>query len=198
MNGMNPGNNAQNRWQTVKAILLAIDDAKIYGDWREDFVPQADHVMLNCGKFGGVVPKTILDQDMKTWRFTLLSPTGKGWVTAKFYECLMAGVLPLFGPDYDTQKHLNVPKTMRLPDLRAETIRGAIERLRPVREAVIASLRAQYLTVDAVTGYELADRLMTRLDPDHVTGPMHPNLPSITDDILAETAAASAGLDFLV
>jgi hypothetical protein len=198
MNGMNPGNNAQNRWPTVKAIVQAIDDVAIYGDWKEDFVPVADRHLLDPAKFKGILSKPELDELMKTWRFTLLSPTGKGWVTAKFYECLMAGVLPLFAPDYDTQRRLDVPKTMRLSDLRAETIRSAIDRLSPLRTAIVDHLRQVYLTPSVLDGSMLAGSLMKCLDPDHPIVGAHSAMATVTDDIFAETSKAAAGLDFLV
>ena len=93
------------RFDAIKEWILDRDtnqEVEIYGKWKE-------HFTNGYPQFKGYVTPAEIDQKFKETRYTLVIPIGPNWVTSKYAEVLMMGVVPFLHPTYDTQENL-VPK----------------------------------------------------------------------------------------
>jgi hypothetical protein len=168
INGIRADGYTTNRWPAVKMVVSAFPDAEVYGKWNQELVPEQDWPILECGCFKGVVSKPEVDKISRRWRYTVLSSNGKGHVTPKFYECLMSGVLPLFAPDYDTDRRYNaVPSFLRLSSFDPEELRRTVDKVSEVRFNVLQYLREKYLDQEALDGVRLNRDIMRHLDPSY-------------------------------
>lgn len=89
------------RFKELEKWILSNDknDYRIYGKW-------AAAVKDKYNSFKGEISPYKLDETFENTRYTLIIPIEKNWVTGKYVEMLMCGVLPFFHPDYDTQHHI--------------------------------------------------------------------------------------------
>lgn len=77
----------------VSRMIECIDNTKVYGR-----VPSS--VMRENSKFVGEVDFESINNIMKTMKTTLLVPISPGWVTSKYVEALLNGVLPIMHVSY--------------------------------------------------------------------------------------------------
>lgn len=181
VNGANTNKGAVNRWPDVQKIIESDPEVVVYGKWNEEHVPEDKQHLIGSKQLPGPLTKMQLDAESKTWRYTVLTAACPGWVTPKFYECVSNFVLPLFTPEYDRQKHLNVPKELRLEALSSEALADAMaffEKGDRWREAVVW-LRDEHVTEDVMSGKLVAETAMRAIwpdAPDGVGGDIHRDL----------------------
>jgi hypothetical protein len=106
---LNQGNNGvKSRYPELKKFVLDyIDDVQIFGQWD-------DEIIKNDKRFKGSKKFIDFQQDLKYIKYTFIIPIKKGWVTSKWVEMISFGIIPFFHPEYDLQKHCNVPEFIRI------------------------------------------------------------------------------------
>ncbi len=90
------------RFDILNEYILKYDtdcSARIFGKWSPFFKKDRP-------QFKGYIATEDLDRIFSETRYTLVLPTAAGWVTSKYAEMLLLGVLPFFHPGYDTQGHV--------------------------------------------------------------------------------------------
>jgi len=106
----NPGKGSlakdfKNDWRLleIKKYILDEDlDIDIWGyvdEWVKEKYKQ----------FKGLIDHYELNDKLAHTKYTFIIPIKKGWVSAKYLETLIMGVIPFFHPDYDTNCHI-IPK----------------------------------------------------------------------------------------
>lgn len=107
---LNEGKNgAPSRGPELKRFVLNhFPDVKVYGDWTDEWMKKYPDNFQGPKKFSELEPI------LKTVKYTFIIPINKGWVTSKFWEMLHYGIIPFLHPWYDGQKHLPVPKFLRV------------------------------------------------------------------------------------
>ena len=93
------------RYDEIKQWILDRDtnqEVEIYGKWKEHFTD-------GYPQLKGYVTPAEIDQKFKETRYTLVIPIGPNWLTSKYAEVLMMGVVPFLHPTYDIKENL-VPK----------------------------------------------------------------------------------------
>ena len=95
-------------WDRKKAMLDFIGprDVEIYGKWDDETYEDT--------RFKGEIPFKQLHEKLQKYKYTLVVPIKEGWVTAKYVEMIMNGVIPFFHPSYDTQRHIKIPDFLRV------------------------------------------------------------------------------------
>ncbi len=102
------GNGGDRRGPFLQEFILDnsyLDDnikntTSIYGIWKQDWHNK-------YSQFKGPIKVTQINDFISKSKYTLLGVTATGWITAKFWESILNGVIP-FMFDYDTQHHSKV------------------------------------------------------------------------------------------
>lgn len=100
--------NNKTRYDELKKYILDyFEDIEIYGKW-------TDERTLNDKRFKGPKNFTELRPYIQSVKYTFIISIKKGWVTSKYIEMISQGCIPFFHPEYDTQKHCDVPDFLRV------------------------------------------------------------------------------------
>ena len=108
---LNEGNNGvKSRYPELKKYVLDyIDDVEIYGKWDKKTIKDDE-------RFKGSIPFIELQELIPRVKYSFIIPIKEGWVTMKFWEMILNGIIPFMHPDYDSQNNLKVPKFLRIKD----------------------------------------------------------------------------------
>ena len=87
-----------NRVKIVSGLIDGMTGLSIYGRLSED-----EKESLGRGNCKGEVKYAEMQKILSRSYSTLVVPIQKGWVTSKYVESLMNGVLPIFYKDYNTE-----------------------------------------------------------------------------------------------
>lgn len=157
-------NGTTSRWDDVKMILDAHANSIVYGKWDPKDVPGEDGWRFDGVKLPGPISKLQLDASMKRWKFTVLSSSRKNWITQKFWESLLDGVIPIFAPSYDTQRNIAWPDGFRMITRDGDQLRDIMTKYEDedkwISMAKIA--RSSVLTPSLADGTALAESIMGR------------------------------------
>lgn len=146
---------SKSRYSELKKwILDNFDDVSIYGTW---YCEEA----LQDPRFKGALQFDDCQRMISKSKFSFIIPIAPGWVTAKYCELILQGVVPLFHPDYDTQKHLNVPEFLRIKN--PEDLKEKIKLLTTDNDFyinLITKLQNTVITEDDISGKTINDKIM--------------------------------------
>lgn len=95
------------RANAIKSYIDGIDGVQVFGNWKEE-LEEGDP------RFKGSLSFDEVQDSMKHTKYTLCYPITDGDVSAKWFEAIRAGVIPLFAAGYDSQRHLQ--EMFSLPD----------------------------------------------------------------------------------
>ena len=106
---LNEGKNGvKSRYGELKKFVLDyFDDVSIYGDWKKETIKDDK-------RFKGAIPFIELQKLIPRVKYSFIIPITKGWVTMKFWEMVVNGIIPFMHPEYDTQNNLNAPEFLRI------------------------------------------------------------------------------------
>jgi len=106
---LNEGENGvKSRYSELKKFVLDyFDDIAIYGKWKKE-------IIKDDKRFKGSIPFVELQKLIPKVKYSFIIPITKGWVTMKFWEMIVNGIIPFMHPDYDTQNNLKAPEFLRV------------------------------------------------------------------------------------
>lgn len=94
--------NQLNEW-----ILSNFNNVEVYGRWENELA-------ISDSRFKGSLHIDEVQKKVLSSKYTFIIPIAKGWVTSKYIEMIHAGCIPFFHPEYDEQRHLDVPEILRV------------------------------------------------------------------------------------
>ena len=156
------------RFLEIKEWVLDFGkDISIYGKWPSE-------VYSSYNQFKGMLDHDELLDTAKLYKYTLIIPVMKNWITAKYCEMISCGVIPFFHPDYDTDNEL-VPKDHFIRVYDPNNLWDKIEFLEQNPEAriqILTDLRERWITESVKDGTEVynilnkfVDQLGLQLEP---------------------------------
>jgi len=153
---LNEGNNgAISRYAELKKYVLDyIDDVEIYGKWDED-------IIKSDARFKGSVKFAELQSMLPCVKYSFMISIADGWVTMKVWELLSHGIIPFMHPNYDTQKHCNLPDFIRINN--PNELHEKIEYLEnnPLEYERILNECLKAITICDTTGKNLSDTILS-------------------------------------
>jgi len=146
-------------------VLDNFKTVDVYGKWVD---PATD----GDTRFVGSLHIDELQNRLRSTKCTFIIPIAKGWVTSKYIEMIHAGVIPFFHPQYDTQRHIDVPDYLRPTTIQELVERvGEVSRSRRLRLALLERLQ-NLLRPEYYDGSYVADAIVEALGYEKHTGPM--------------------------
>lgn len=106
---LNEGKNGvPSRYPKLKQFVLDyFDDIEIYGSWDKKTIG-------NDKRFKGSIPYLDLHKMLPDIKYTFIIPILDGWVTMKYWEMILNGIIPFMHPEYDSQNNLKAPEFLRV------------------------------------------------------------------------------------
>lgn len=152
---LNEGNNgAVSRYTELKKYVLDyINDVEIYGKWDEETI-------TNDTRFKGSVKFAELQSMLGSVKYSFMISIADGWVTMKVWELLSHGIIPFMHPNYDTQKHCNLPDFIRINN--PTELHDKIEFLENNPEEYTKLLKEclSQITIDDTSGKTLSNTIL--------------------------------------
>ena len=153
---LNEGENGvKSRYTELKKYVLDyFEDVDIYGKWKKDTIKDDK-------RFKGSIPFIELQELIPRVKYTFIIPITKGWVTMKFWEMVVNGIIPFMHPDYDSQNNLGVPDFLRIKNP-AELKKKIdfLEKNPDKYEKLLEKLRS-FITQGDFSGKNLSDTLLS-------------------------------------
>lgn len=147
------------RVKIIYEIINGLSGFDIYGRLSEE-----DRMMLGIDKCKGEVKYTEMQNILRKSFSTFLVPIKKGWVTSKYVESLMNGVLPIFYKDYNTSLletncSIVVNNKEELVDVLENVVKKDKEKVKMLVEKMTKDLIEPY-----IDGTKLSDTLMSYIN----------------------------------
>ena len=102
-------NEGGKRGENIEKWLLKFSDKiKIYGKWK------VDEVFKKYPDNFYEIKIDDAEEDFWDTKYTLILPMLPDWCTQKFWKTIHYGIIPFFERKYDTQKHYDIPKILRV------------------------------------------------------------------------------------
>ena len=119
---LNEGNHGvSSRYNKLKEYVLDhVKDVGIYGKWDPNTIKEDI-------RFKGSIKFEELQKKLTKVKYSFMISISDGWVTMKVWELIGNGIIPFLHPNYDTQRHVNVPDFLRLE--KPEDLHARIEQL---------------------------------------------------------------------
>lgn len=90
--------------------IINIDNVSIYGKWSNYWYKKYPN------NFKGTLKFKNLGEHISNSRYMFMTPPRDGFSTAKFWECIYYGCIPLLHKYYDSQRNLKCPEFIRILD----------------------------------------------------------------------------------
>lgn len=123
--------NQTSTWDRISNVkemtsLIPVEDVIIYGRCEE---------RLKDSRFGGEKDIKFIFNSQSLSKVTYVAPIAPGWITAKYLECIVRGVVPLLSKDYATMvpEFINAIKSVDT-HLIVETPRDVLSMFRMITE----------------------------------------------------------------
>lgn len=175
---LNEGNNgAVSRYTELKKYVLDyIDDVEIYGKWDEETIKDDT-------RFKGSVKFAELQSMLPYVKYSFMISIADGWVTMKVWELLSHGIIPFMHPNYDTQKHCNLPDFIRVNN--PSELHDKIEFLEnnPAEYNRILKECLQAITIGDTSGMNLSNIILSNTPNVNKAGSEFKTITNIKDNI---------------
>lgn len=118
---LNEGMPGKSRYNILKEYVLDnFSDCTVVGSWDEE-------ITRDDKRFLGTLSYADSRKYLSRIKYTFLIPIAPGWVTSKYIEVLLHGVIPFFHFTYDLQSHIDLPDFLRVNS--AEELKEKVNRL---------------------------------------------------------------------